>query len=308
MKPFYVNLAPLLDHSIIARPADWPALFGNSNPIEVEIGFGNGEYLAELSTKHPGVNFIGFEEYCNRISRTLRKLSRTGYDNVRVMRLDARAGFERYILPKSLTKVHCLYPPPWPKKGDIKHRLFTTDFLKLVNSRLKDGGVFKIVTDYYPYIEWIQEQTEGIGFSVELKKIPATYNTKFEKKWAEGGQKEFYELFFTKTEHKDVPLKEDVPLQTYVIKAFNPDNFKMETYSHDGIAVSLRGMLYDPKKETALVHVIASEGPILQSIRVVIFREEKGWRINLAEGTMLMPTVAVAKALELIHQAALKSI
>jgi tRNA (guanine-N7-)-methyltransferase len=236
----------------------------------------------------------------------LRKLSRTGLDNVRVLRLDARAGFERYIRPKTIACVHCLYPPPWPKKSDAKHRLFTADFLKLVNSRLADGGVLKIVTDHRPYIDWMGDNIQGSGFTVELKNIQANYGTKFEKKWVEGGQSEFYELLLTKHSHVPVALKEDSLLQSYLIDKFDPDNFGFKDYSHEGVAVSFKEILYDAKKKVALVHVIACDGPLAQNIRIVIAHSPKGWRVNLAEGTMLMPTQAVSQALECVYQAAKK--
>jgi len=304
MKPFYISLKPFLNHGAISRPTDWRAVFANDRPLEVEIGFGNGEYLERLSRDNPQTNFIGFEQYCERIHRTLRKLSRTGLDNVRVLRLDARAGFERYISPQTVSFVHCLYPPPWPKKSDIKHRLFTGDFLKLVNSRLVDGGTLKIVTDHHPYIDWVKENIQDTGFSVESKNIKADYGTKFEKKWVEGGQSEFYELLLTKQAHIPVGLKEDSPLQSYLIDDFNPDNFGFKDHSQEGVAVSFKEILYDAKKQTALVHVIACDGPMAQNIRIVIARSPKGWRVNLAEGTMLMPTLAVSQALECVYQAA----
>jgi len=308
MTPFYISLKPFLNHAAINRPTDWRMVFKNNNPLEVEIGFGNGEYLERLSHQNPNVNFLGFEQYCERIHRTLRKLSRTGLDNVRVLRLDARAGFERYIKPQTISKIHCLYPPPWPKKSDIKHRLFTTDFLKLINSRLVDQGLLKIVTDFRPYIEWIQENLSDTGFSVEFKKISANYGTKFEKKWVEGGQKEFYELILTKQYHTPVDLKEDCPLQSYIVADFNPDHFGFEDYSAEGVAVSFKEILFDAKKKIAMVHVIACDGPLAQNIRIVIAHSNKGWRINLAEGTMLMPTMAVSQALECVYQAANNSV
>ncbi len=306
-QPFYVSLTPFLNHAALSRPTLWGEVFANHHPLEVEIGFGNGEYLASLSTKFPQVNFVGFEQYCERIHRTLRKLSRTGLDNIRVLRLDARAGFERYFSPKTITRVHCLYPPPWPKKSDIKHRLFTTDFLKLINSRLIDGGVLKIVTDHRPYIEWIQENLDGSGFNIEFNKIEANYGTKFEKKWVEGGQREFYELVLTKNTHVPVPLKEDSVLQSYLVDTFNPDNFYFSDYSSEGLAVSFKEILYDPKKKMALVHAIACDGPLAQNVRIVIAHSAKGWRINLAEGAMLMPTMAVAQAVACVYEAAKES-
>jgi tRNA (guanine-N7-)-methyltransferase len=308
MKPFYVSLKPFLNHGDLSRPTDWSTIFGNNHPLEVEIGFGNGEYLERLSRELPEVNFVAFEQYCERIHRTLRKLSRGGQDNVRLLRLDARAGFERYFNPQTISRVHCLYPPPWPKKSDAKHRLFTEDFLKVVNSRLVMGGILKIVTDHYPYIAWTQERVKDTGFSVEFKQIPASYATKFEKKWVEEGCSEFYELVLTKKVHQPVSLKEDIVLQSYVIYNFNPDNFSFKDYSHEGVAVAFKDILYDAKKKIALIHAIACDGPLTQNIRIGIFYTAKGWRINLAEGGMLMPTQAVAKALECVHQAALASV
>jgi len=308
MNAFYVSLKPFLNHGALGRPTDWAAIFANKSCLEVEIGFGNGEYLAMLSRANPQVNFVGFEQYCERIHRTLRKLSRTGLDNVRVLRLDARAGLERYFSPKTISFVHCLYPPPWPKKSDVKHRLFTTDFLKLVNSRLIDGGALKVVTDHHPYMEWVRENIRDTGFSAEFKNIRAKYGTKFEKKWVEGGQGEFYELLLTKQAHIPVGLKEDNLLQSYLIDRFNPDHFGFKDYSQEGVAVSFKEILYDAKKQVALVHVIACDGPLAQNIRIVIAHSSKGWRVNLAEGTMLMPTMAVSQALECVYQAAQNSI
>ena len=304
MKAFYISLKPFLNHGDILRPTVWSSVFSNDHPLEVEIGFGNGEYLERISRENPQINFVGFEQYCERIHRTLRKLSRTGLDNVRVLRLDARAGFERYFAPRTISRVHCLYPPPWPKKSDIKHRLFTTDFLRLVNSRLVEGGVLKIVTDHHPYIDWVQENIQDTGFTVEFKNIQANYGTKFEKKWVDGGQSEFYELVLTKHHHISVGVKEDFPMQSYLIDQFNPDNFGFKDYSHEGVAVSFKEILYDAKRKVALVHVIACDGPMAQNIRIVIAHSPKGWRVNLAEGTMLMPTQAVSQALECVYLAA----
>ena len=201
MKPFYISLKTFLDYRTLSHPARWHEIFGNNKPLEVEIGFGNGEYLARLSDERRETNFIGFEEYCERIHKTLRKLSRVYQDNVRVLRMDARPAFDYLFAPSSIQYIHCLYPPPWPKKSDIKLRLFTTEFLQLVNNRLRPNGVLKIVTDHYPYILWVQEQLPGASFHMELKRIAPGYDTKFERKWVEGGQQEFLELLLTKEKH-----------------------------------------------------------------------------------------------------------
>jgi tRNA (guanine-N7-)-methyltransferase len=279
-------------------------LFGNGQPLEVEIGFGNGEYLARLCEEQPAANFVGFEEYCERISRTLRKLSRAASGNVRVMRLDVRPGFTYLFAPRTIEFIHCLFPPPWPKKSDIKHRLFTPDFLRLCNNRLKDGGGFKIVTDHKPLAEWIEEQVPGTGFSWKQTVIPASYGTKFERKWAEGGQTEFYEILLTKIKHQEIAPKQEAALNHYDITGFEPGRFKMEDFSGEGIAVACKDFLYDAKRQMGQVHVLVHDEHLLQNVRVSIYNSAKGWKVNLAPGSMLMPTAGIAKALALVRDAA----
>jgi tRNA (guanine-N7-)-methyltransferase len=219
--------------------------------------------------------------------------------------MDVRPAFDYLFAPGSISYIHCLYPPPWPKKSDIKHRLFTTHFLKVANNRLAPQGVLKIVTDFYPYILWIQEQLPGTGFSMELKRITAGYDTKFERKWVEGGQKEFFELLLTKEESLDVTPKKEEVLKHYTLEAFDPNQFQLKEYSDAGIAVVFKDILYDEKRKTALIHVLVNDEHIFQNIRIIVAQTSKGWQMNLAEGSMLMPTAGVSKALELVHESAL---
>jgi len=138
--------------------------FAQAKSLEVGNRIWQRRYLARLAQSRPETNFVGFEEYCQRIHRTLRKLSRIDNDNVRVLGMDVRPAFEYLFTPETIQYIHCLYPPPWPKKSDAKHRLFTTAFLRMANNRLADKGTLKIVTDHYPYILWIQEQVPETGF------------------------------------------------------------------------------------------------------------------------------------------------
>lgn len=303
MKPFYISLKPFLDYRQLARPTQWNGIFNNNKPLEVEIGFGNGEYLARLADRSD-TNFVGFEEYCERIHKTLRKLSRVDNENVRVLRMDVRPGFDFLFAPSSISYIHCLYPPPWPKKSDARHRLFTTEFFKLANNRLIDKGILKIVSDHKPYIEWIQEQLPGTGFKVELKYIEASYGTKFERKWADGGQKEFYELILTKEQGMEIVPKKEAVLKQYTLDHFDPQQFRMEEYSSDGIAVVFKDVLFDAARKTAMIHLLVNDEHIFQNIRVVVYQTPKGWQFNLAEGTMQMPTAGIAKALDLVYEAA----
>ena len=77
---------------------------------------------------------IESENKCERIHKTLRKIELAHIENVRLLRVDARLAMVRYFQPRSLERIHCLFPCPWPKKNQVKHRLFSRDFLKLLNN------------------------------------------------------------------------------------------------------------------------------------------------------------------------------
>src|SRR5205085_8676582 len=96
-----------------------------------------------------------------------------------------------------------------------KNRLFSHDFLKLINSRLVDKGEMKIVTDHEPLAEWILAEAEGTGFDIRQSLMSPQFDTKFERKWREQGQQKFFGLELIKEKHIPVPVIEDCPLKVY---------------------------------------------------------------------------------------------
>ncbi len=301
--------SPIIPYCEIERPVLWHEHFGRRAPLEVEIGSGLGEFLVRSASAHPWSDYVGIEFNWERICKTLARIAeehqRGGLKNVRLLKIDARVAFERLFLPQSIDHIHCLFPCPWPKKGHIKHRLFSNTFLKLVNSRLKQGGRVKIVTDFLPYREWIRGEMAGSGFEVAVGTIEARYDTKFERKWQKEGQKEFYEVNLTKTGSIVVPVKEDTPLQAYPLKRFDPQRFCFENQA-GAISVIFKEMLFDPLKQKAMVHVIAAEEELAQHVWVTVVKKGEIWRVCKSDGQSILPTPAVARAVELVYEAGKK--
>jgi len=182
------------------RPIDWSMQFEQSAPLHVEIGFGLGEFMIRCAQENPGCNFVGIERDWKRLKKALNTIGRINavqpacdvIKNIRVIQVDAVIALERLFEPKSIDQIYSLFPCPWPKKRHIKHRLFSKDFFKLLNSRLKDQGSIKIVTDYYPYSVWLHQEAQGQGFDIKTKTIDPQFDTKFERKWCLEGQREFF--------------------------------------------------------------------------------------------------------------------
>ena len=303
MKQRYISLKPLIPWREAERPIDFPARFGRSAPLEVEIGFGNGEFLVRRAGAHRARDFVGIEMEWPSTRRALRRIARANLSNVRLIQADARIALERLFLPRSVRHAYALFPSPWPLERDAGHRLFSHGFLKLFNSRLEAGGEARIVTDHRPYLDWVVEQLPRTGFEASRETIPARFDTKYERKWQTGGQDEFYELRLVKRAHHEVPLKEDVRLKTYHVPHFDPHRFKPEGERGD-VIVEFKEFLYDPPRRKGMVRAFVAEENLKQEIWIQISRRESAWHIGLTRGCSFVPTVAVQLALDLVRDAA----
>ena len=303
-----------LSHYPIARPINWQEQFGNDFPLHLEIGFGFGEFLIQQAGFPVKENLIGVEQDWSRICKCLSKVSslretsvnRVFGENLRLMRVDATVALERLFIPHSLNRVTCLFPCPWPKKGHVKHRLFSHDFLSLLNSRLKNDALVEIVTDWPPYLEWILEQMNETGFQSQVETISPQFNTKFERKWQAGGQNEFWKLTLKKINHHDVGVKEDVELRALFVKDFNPERFHLENVVGE-TSIIYKDFVFDARQNLGLVRLIVAEKFLTQHVWVAIIKTRDQWCVAKADGHNALPTSGVALAIERVSEAAVKT-
>lgn len=306
-----ISFSPFIFYAQRERPINWNKEFGRKAPLDVEIGSGLGEFFVGEAIRHPDRNFVGIELEWERVKKFLHaiesKKGTSGYNsNVRVLKVDAVVAFERLFAPKTIHNIYCLFPCPWPKRKHIKYRLFSCDFLRLLNSRLIDKGEIKIVTDFRPYYEWILENFAGTGFRKEENIIQPKFNTKFERKWRAQGQREFFELHLIKNRHIAVALKKDVSLRVYFAKSFDAEKFSLDNIKGATVMI-FKDFVFDPLREKGLVYVIVREKSIVQSLRISVSKRPKGWRVAQAEGDMSLPTPGVALAIEHVYKAVMRT-
>lgn len=133
------------------QPLNLTDVFGNDNPVFLEIGFGNGDTLATLAQRHPERNFIGIEVHGPGVGRLMPILEQHHCDNVRIYRHDAVAVIRDCIPPNTLHGVYLFFPDPWHKKRHHKRRIVQPDFVALLHRALKPGGFFHAATDWEDY-------------------------------------------------------------------------------------------------------------------------------------------------------------
>jgi tRNA (guanine-N7-)-methyltransferase len=143
-------------HSVVER-LDLGRMFPFIQPLEVELGSGDGSFLAQYAGVHPERNFIGVERLLGRLRKLDRKAIRLGLENVRAVRIEAAYFVERLLPPESAEALHIYFPDPWPKRRHRKHRLINERFPLLAHQALADGGVVYLRTDDADYFGQMRE-------------------------------------------------------------------------------------------------------------------------------------------------------
>jgi tRNA (guanine-N7-)-methyltransferase len=201
----YETLSPVVCVPFAAAPLDFPRIFGNENPVTLEIGFGMGVATAMIAQENPGNNYLAVEVHRPGIGRLLWEIESRSLSNIRIVEADAVDLLERMIPAASLAAFHIFFPDPWPKKRHHKRRLITRPFTALLTEKLRAGGYVYMATDWADYGDWALAElsaTEGLrnvyeGFAQRQEWRP---RTRFEQKGLEKNH-EVRELYFIKEQH-----------------------------------------------------------------------------------------------------------
>ncbi len=125
-------------------------LAGRGGRCEVEIGCGNGHFLADYAQERRDTLLVGIDLKKKRCLKAGQKAERRGLDNVRVLNTSAES-FVARLPPGSVDAFHIYFPDPWPKARHRKRRLFTMESLRELHARLKEGGRLYFGTDFFDY-------------------------------------------------------------------------------------------------------------------------------------------------------------
>ena len=148
-------------------PLDLAQLFGRSAPLEIDLGCGDGAFLAQLAARFPERNFLGIEKLGGRVRRACKKALRLNVRNLRVLRIESSYAIQYLLPPGSAEVVHLLFPDPWPKRKHKRRRLVQPAFLESVHRLLSPGGRFRIATDQENYFCAIRDLLSPEAFVEE---------------------------------------------------------------------------------------------------------------------------------------------
>lgn len=142
----------------------WQKLFGNTNPVHIEIGMGKGQFLLTLARRNPQINYIGIERYSSVLLRAVEKFqdmeqasnastsisgdipAPAAPDNIRFICMDAR-DIADVFAPGEVSRIYLNFSDPWPKARHARRRLTSREFFKRYDKILTPDGTVEFKTD-----------------------------------------------------------------------------------------------------------------------------------------------------------------
>src|SRR6201996_9154081 len=109
---------------------DWPQIFGNANPVELDLGAGDGGFAIAYAQQHPGINLLAVERLLGRVRKIEKRAARAGLTNVRVLRLEFGYTVKYLLPPDSVSVAHIMFPDPWPKRRHWDRRAVQAGFVR----------------------------------------------------------------------------------------------------------------------------------------------------------------------------------
>lgn len=175
----------------------WQELFGNNNPIHIEVGMGKGKFLMRLAEQNPEINYIGIEKYSSVLIRAVEKKNEVeGLDNLYFIRFDA--DFINDIFDKDeIDRIYLNFSDPWPKDRHAKRRLTSRQFLARYDQFLKKTGEIIFKTDNKDLFDFSLEEVKEAGWNLvnytydlhNSEYVEGNVMTEYEEKFVAKGNK-----------------------------------------------------------------------------------------------------------------------
>lgn len=182
-------------HEPEKQKGNWKEVFGNDNPINIEIGMGKGRFMMDMAAAHPDINYIGIEKYSTVLLRAVQKMEENELPNLIFIRMDAEDITEVFDKDE-VDKIYLNFSDPWPKDRHAKRRLPSREFLARYDQFLKPEGRLEFKTDNKDLFDFALEELEPAGWKLEAmtrdlhhdeKMFEGNIMTEYEEKFSSKG-------------------------------------------------------------------------------------------------------------------------
>ena len=185
-------------------PIGWAGLLGEG-ALNVEVGFGEGEFLLGMALRHPDMRYVGIERYAEGHRKLIKRARSEDTENVLTMVGDAYIILNLAFEQASLDSVTVNFPDPWPKARHARRRLYTEEFFGIAARKLRRGGTLYLATDDRPYAEQAARAIAGVSELTSmhpdkpwLDGSPYPVQTRYETRWIKEGRPLHYFVYSRK--------------------------------------------------------------------------------------------------------------
>ena len=170
----------------------WSQIFGNNNPVHIEIGMGKGRFITTLASMNPDINYVGIEKYSSVLLRAVEKQDELCLPNLRFIRMDAE-NITSVFSNEEVDRIYLNFSDPWPKDRHAKRRLTSRQFFARYDEILKSNGRVEFKTDNRPLFDFSVEEVNEAGWKLSV----CTYDLHNDEKLVEGNVMTEYEERFS---------------------------------------------------------------------------------------------------------------
>ncbi|MEJ2636021.1 MAG: tRNA (guanosine(46)-N7)-methyltransferase TrmB [Calditrichia bacterium] len=284
-------------------PINWLSVFGREAQLFLEIGCGNGEFLAAWAQDSQDGNFIGIELSLESAERIQRRIHENRLGNVMVLRDDARFLVRELFPDDSLHHVMMNFPDPWPKLKHRERRVIIPGFVDSLAAVLEPDGIFELVTDQ----EWYAKESgklfarSGFFGVREIERNPVRrITTRYERKWREENR-DIFRLVAERKNRAQIQriVENDTMPHVIVEKDIQPG----QLYSLKGLVKKEENRIFLVKEvfsnqnnEAYVLRTVATDQDYTQNFFILVAKHEKGYIIKIDPAYQPYRTPAVKMA------------
>lgn len=173
----------------------WSEIFGNDNPIHIEVGTGKGKFVIGMGQANPSINYIGIEKYDSVIITAMERVIESGATNVKLLNQDVNE-LTSFFAEDEVERVYINFTDPWPKNRHEKRRLTYESFLALYEQVLPKHGEIHFKTDNQGLFEYSLHSfskygllLKNISLDLHNSDIEGNIMTEYEQKFSEKGMR-----------------------------------------------------------------------------------------------------------------------
>ena len=144
----------------------WNKIFGNIQPIHIEIGMGKGKFIHTMAKEHPDINYVGIEKYSSVLIRAVHKMEAEELPNLKFLRMDAE-DITNVFAAGEVDRIYLNFSDPWPKDRHAKRRLPSKEFLARYDVVLNCDGRLEFKTDNRELFDFALAELAWAGWCEE---------------------------------------------------------------------------------------------------------------------------------------------